>query len=485
MRGARRGLQRLSAGLLAGVCLGAVTAHAADGDWLLTPVDGNWNNGANWSSNPTVPDGTARFNVGSSVTSITFSAPITVQTIEFNNPIPAFTPLRFGSTSATKGTLTIGGTGVDLLLLPTVPTFTQSLLGQLIFTGSASASTNPAQANGRPRRQHHQHRQRVHDLQEQQHRRRRQHPKQQQSVPRRGNKCQDSSTAGNAKILNTNLGTTAFYNNSTAGSALIFNDNFGATAFKDISTGGAASIFNINSGATFFNDQSSGGPLAMPSGGALLRIINETGGFTIFTDTSTTSFAEITNRSNGGAAGVTEFRGNSHAGSATIMNGGAVGAGTLNFREKSYAFNAQITNNNGGQTNFYDTSSAGQDPAAGGGPIPAASAVITNNSGGQTNFYDHSTASVAFIINNNGEITHFHDQSTGFQVNITNNAGGQTIFDAGTNMDAPAIIVDNAVLTNNAGGSAFFRDQSTAGLGRLINNAGGVVDISGLTNPPG
>ena len=139
MRRVRCSVRTVRAGLMAGVCLGAVTAHATDGVWQLFPVDGNWNNGLNWTSSPTVPNGKAQFNLGSSVTSITFSAPTTVQTIEFDNPSPAFS---FALTSTTN-TLTVGGTGIDLLLLPTAPTFTQSLRGQLIFTGSESASTNP------------------------------------------------------------------------------------------------------------------------------------------------------------------------------------------------------------------------------------------------------------------------------------------------------------------------------------------------------
>ncbi|HEY7663358.1 MAG TPA: autotransporter domain-containing protein [Xanthobacteraceae bacterium] len=331
---------------------------------------------------------------------------------------------------------------------------------------------------------------------------------------------------------------------SNAGSATIINDNFGATVFQGQSGAGfcnatvcqTTTILNSNSGATFFNEQSSTaagiGTLTTVSA-ITATIVNETGGFTIFTNQSSATFAQITNRSNGGPGGVTEFRGNStasvsiisnieggvtnftgqsSAGIATITNGGqALSGGTLNFRNWSNAGRASISNNNGGTTNFYDMSAAAGlpgDPSLGttitnnnGGqtnfyntscagisasctapiPINGARTTIINNSGGQTNFYNQSSAGDALITNNNGGITHFHDQSTGFKVNITDNAGGQTIFDAGTNMDAPAI-VDNAVLTNNAGGSAFFRDQSTAGLGRLINNAGGVVDISGLTN---
>ena len=60
------------AALLGSVCIGALamlgpgTAHAVDGTW--TGPGGEWTTGTNWSSSPTVPDGTATF--GSSLTPI-------------------------------------------------------------------------------------------------------------------------------------------------------------------------------------------------------------------------------------------------------------------------------------------------------------------------------------------------------------------------------------------------------------------------------
>jgi autotransporter-associated beta strand protein len=536
----RWGLRGIRAGLMASVCLGAVTAHATDGTWSLVPADNNWNNAANWSSNPVVPNGTAIFNTDSAQMSITFSTPSTfIETIRFSSTT---TPYSF---SLPANSLTVSGKGIDLQLSAPAPTFTQSSIGSLIFTGSASASTkgqfgsaniiNTDSAFTIFRNQSTAGFAKI----------------QNSNNPflGGGTRFEDQSTAGSAKISNTNLGTTAFYDSSNAGSATITNDNFGATVFQGQSGAGfcnatgcqTTTILNSHSGATFFNEQSSTaagiGTLTTASG-ITATIVNETGGFTIFTDHSSATFAQITNRSNGGPGGVTEFRGNStaslsiilnieggvtnftgqsSAGIASITNGQAIAGGTLNFRDGSNAGGASIsnnnggttnfydmstaagllagnsapsgatiTNNNGGQTNFYDTSCAGillSASCTAAIPINGGRTTIINNSGGQTNFYNQSSAGDATIINNNGGITHFHDQSTGFKVNITDNAGGQTIFDNGTNMDAPAIIVDNAVLTNNAGGSAFFRDQSTAGLGRLINNAGGVVDISGLTNP--
>src|SRR5712691_2407530 len=139
----RRGLKTIRAALMAGVCLGTVAAHATDGTWSLVPADNNWNNAANWSSNPVVPNGTAIFSFDSSQMSITFSAPSTfIQSIQFLNP--STTPYSF---SLTSGSLTVTGTGIDLVLVPPAPTFTQSSIGILAFTGSASASTHGSQGN--------------------------------------------------------------------------------------------------------------------------------------------------------------------------------------------------------------------------------------------------------------------------------------------------------------------------------------------------
>jgi len=63
----RRSLQKVRAGLMAGVCLGAVAAHATDATWSPDAANNNWNDGANWTSSPphVVPDGTATFGASS------------------------------------------------------------------------------------------------------------------------------------------------------------------------------------------------------------------------------------------------------------------------------------------------------------------------------------------------------------------------------------------------------------------------------------
>src|SRR5262245_573244 len=80
--------RKIRAGRMAGVCFGAVNAHAVDGTWLPAPATSDWNTGTNWTSGA-VPDGTATFNT-SSQTSITFSSSIFIQRIQFTSTASTF-----------------------------------------------------------------------------------------------------------------------------------------------------------------------------------------------------------------------------------------------------------------------------------------------------------------------------------------------------------------------------------------------------------
>ena len=431
MRGVRRGLRRIRAGLMAGVCLGAVNAHATDGTWLAAPATNDWTTGTNWTSSPVVPNGTATFGQ-STQTSITFNASTGIQTIQFTAGASSF------SFALPNTTLAIGGTGIVLDPASPAPTFTVSTDGQLLFLNSATASSTAVSPN---------------------------------VIPTGANIINNdtgvtafanNSTAGFASITNNDNASgkgTIFGDQSSAGSAIIVNNNslgIGAgTTFSGGSNAGNAAIHNSNFGQTIFRDQSSASKAS---------IFNQAiGAATFFVDQSSAGSAHIANVT----GGFTIFNANSNAGSAVIDN---EQVGLTEFRSAASAANANITNQGGGTTNFRDNNTT------------AGSATIINDGtfGAATlNFFDTSTAANATITNTNGGQTIFHDQSTGFVMNITNQSGGQTIFLDQSNMDAPAII--NATLTNNNGGSAFFKGQSTAGLGRLINNAGGVVDMSGLT----
>ena len=404
--------------------------------------------------------------------------------------------------------LTVTGSGIQLLLLPTAPIFTQSLDGSLRFTNSASASINAAQGNG----------------------------------------------GFGANIINTDSGFTLFQDQSTAGLAFIRNTNNpftlnAGTIFANSSTAGTCKIENTNIGVTVdrtpampapppFSTTTSERPSLKARAGrafatlqvvkrppfstpipeqcfsmsrarlrrglgrlpalAALRLLSstETGGFTIFTDQSSATFAQITNRSNGGPGGVTEFRGNSIASLSTILNieagvtnftgqsfadrtvtigngGQAITGGTLNFFDSSRSA-ATITNNNGGQTNFHNLSTAS---------LGEFNSLITNNSGGQTTFYDSSSAGAATINNNDGGSLNFFNNSTAGTATINNACGSQFGVHDSASAENATVLTAACPSIKGPQDQAFviFTDQSTGGQAQFTINTGGVMDISGLT----
>ena len=83
MRGSDDGLRSVVrhslATLLATTALGVVAAHAVDGTWV-GGTSNDWTDGTNWTSTPTVPDGTATFSThgpdhASTATALSTSAP--------------------------------------------------------------------------------------------------------------------------------------------------------------------------------------------------------------------------------------------------------------------------------------------------------------------------------------------------------------------------------------------------------------------------
>jgi autotransporter-associated beta strand protein len=382
MHGMWLGLRGLRAGLLASVCLGAVAAHATDGTWLAAPADGNWNNPANWTSSPAVPDGTATFGQ-STQTAITFSvSPTTVQTIQFTQGAPQYT-------FDTGVTVNVTGTGIfnaSTSLNSPIGyfTFTQTGNGALNFFGSASASKLAIDVKfGTP------------------------------------------SDVG-THIINIGSGLTSFFNTSTAGFAFIQNLNGGTTTFTDTSNAGSAEITNDNNNnpvagsLTFFFQQSNAGNALIGNtrfGGTIFNnnssaanaiITNDSGGGTIFQDQSKAGSARIDNN----AGGVTRFFNQSSADQATITNNG----GTLEFHDQTTAGNAIIVNNSGGLTHFMDQSTGFKMN-------------ITNNAGGNTIFDATANADAPAIINstitnNNGGSTFFRVESTAGLARLINNAGG-------------------------------------------------------------
>jgi autotransporter-associated beta strand protein len=364
MRGMRWGLRRIRAGLMAGVCLGAVSAHATDGTWLAAPATSDWTTGNNWTSSPVVPNGTATFGQ-TTQTSITFSSNTFIQAIQFSAGASTFS-FALPSTSLNVTGIS-SNSGIIVDPASPAPTFTVSADGQLLFFNGATAASAAVATSNTVR------------------------PTgvniinndtgvtvffnsstagfasitNNDNPAGRGTIFADNSTAGSAVILNNNssiLGGTVFRNDSTAGNAFIVNVNFGQTIFGGSSKGGTAEIVNTFTagnptlaGATFFTEQSS-------AGSATIRNIG--GGFTIFRNSSTAGNAVIYNTGSGlsfGPSGVTQFRDSSTSGAAMIFNdsGGATFCIDDSVCDAPAIFSAIFINNAGGSTFFKDRSTAG------------------------------------------------------------------------------------------------------------------------------
>ncbi|WMT72582.1 autotransporter domain-containing protein [Bradyrhizobium sp. Ash2021] len=259
----RRTLQSVTrhslAVLLATSALGVVSAHAVDGNWAGASSS-EWTDGTNWSSTPSVPDGTATF---------TNTGPAAVQSNGFVNiGTVLFTgaplPNAQAYTIDTNDIFLVNGTGV---FNNSTNTQTFNVNSSMVFQNSSSASAGS------------------------------------HAVTYNNNGAisfTNSSTAGTAII--TNNGDVEFNNTSTAGSAAITNNI--VMNFQDSSSAGSASITNAATGFLTFNTSSSAGTATIINNNSLQ-----------FTGSSTASSATIT--TNNGAT--TSFTGSSTGGNARFI----------------------------------------------------------------------------------------------------------------------------------------------------------------------
>jgi uncharacterized protein with beta-barrel porin domain len=520
--------------LMATTALGVVSAHAVDGTWTgfgVTP--GEWVEGDNWTSNPTVPNGTATFtntgftNVANnngivSIGEILFTPTAQSYSFTINDPfIVNATGIVNNSTNTQtfevtsgnslvfqNGSAASGGTGAVSI--------TNDNGGFITFENTSTAGTATIVNN---------------------------------SILQFSNTSTagtahvtnniemdffDNASAGGSNITNASTGTLTFNNSATAGTSTIGNSgtlqfNNSSTAggstingasgstitFSNTSTAGTANINLTGSAALTFNDTSSAGtavisPAALggtitfnnssTASGSTIHLADTTltfnnssnaGTSTItmsdlqhpgsitFNGTSSAANATITNVSSAGLGTGVQFLGASTAGNATITNnpnsfnpggGGTLAFGTVGGTDTSNAGTAHIINNSTASTSFFAHTSA-------------MNATITNNSGGTTNFQDQSTASGATIVNNGGT-TNFGvpivgtDTATAGTASITNNAGGTTVFTAATT-------AGNAVIMNNTGGFLQFGDSgagsSTASAGNAVITNSGTTSFNALT----
>jgi len=176
------------------------------------------------------------------------------------------------------------------------------------------------------------------------------------------------------------------------------------------------------------------------------------------------------------------------AGISSISNDGSLGTVRSIFHNSTSASSIAISNIDGGQTVFFDNSSAGN-------------ATISNTGSffpGSTTFADNSTAGNATIDNGHG-LTAFQGQATAGTASITNHDQGGTSFEDGASAGSATIVnnnrgftafsnyatAGNATIVTNRGGSTFFQDHATGGTAQFITNGTGSVDFSASTGTHG
>src|SRR5208282_2088831 len=249
----------------------SIPVLAVDAVWLLNPDTNNWNSGFNWSTSPSAPvnpGDTATFNT-STVTSLTLSGNVTVESITFRPGASAFTITTNGNVLTIEGAGIVNNSGA-----------TQRINDNGAIGGEISVTPGLTEVF-------------------------------------------NTATAGNAAIINNGSafsggfgGFTGFFNTSTAGNAAITNNGSafsggfgGSTGFFNTSTAGNATIITNGgtggspAGRTLFSDSS--------DGGTARAITNGNGSFDI--SGLTTAGMEI---------GSIEGSGNYFLGSKTLSVGG-------------------------------------------------------------------------------------------------------------------------------------------------------------------
>ena len=503
-------LRRTITVLLATTALGVVSAHAVDGTWTGASSS-EWTDGTNWTSNPTVPDGTATFNNAGptavdsngliSVGSVLFTAAPNAQAYTINtNDIFLANGLGIINNSTNTQTFNVnaamvfqnsstasGGTKqVTYNNSSTISFLNSSTAGTAIVANSGDVEFNDTSSAGAA------------------------------AITNNATvNFQDSSTAGNANITNAVSGTLAFNTTSTAGTSTIINNN--VMQFNGSSTAGSSHITNNGASVLSFGDNSTAGASTIGNNGGDVSFnnasragtsnITNTGGGLTFNDTSIADHATILNN----GSGVINFNNNTSADHANITNN----FGSTSFLDQSNAGNATILNTGPSSTFFTNNSSAGSanitnsDAATFSaatlffGAATAANSTITNNNGGTTTFgvangTDTATAGNANITNNLGGFTQFLAATTAGSAVITNNlagflqfggsggtdtatAGNSTINNNGGTVSFNAQTTAGSAIVTTTAGSVFFFDTATGGNAQFNTSAGATFDMSGLT----
>ncbi|WP_298241967.1 autotransporter domain-containing protein [uncultured Bradyrhizobium sp.] len=265
--------------LLATTALGVVAAHAVDGTWAGGSSD--WTDPTNWTSNPSVPDGTAIFSTIGSTAVDNNNGVVTIGTIQFAGTSQAYT-FTIGNPFIVNATGIVNGDTVN------TQTFQVTSGNNLVFQNNSTASggagavtiTNDAGGN-------------VNFIQ--------------------------NSTAGTASLLNS--GFVTFEDSASAGNAQITNNATGQIDFFTSASAGTATINNGAGGVVNFHNNTTAGTSTITNDGTVNFDGSATGGSAKFI-TNAGGTVDMSGLTSGGmTAGSIEGAGNYVLGANTLTTG--------------------------------------------------------------------------------------------------------------------------------------------------------------------
>ncbi|MGW1421195.1 autotransporter domain-containing protein [Bradyrhizobium manausense] len=459
--------------LLATTALGVVAAHAVDATWTGT-FSNEWTDAPNWTSNPSVPDGTATFSNTGANAIVNFGGIVTIGTMQFTNTAQAYSFTLFnpfiinaaGVVNNSGNTQSFEVTSGNNLVFQNSSTASGGT-GAVTITNDAGGTVNFLQNSTAG------------------------------TVSLTNNSFvtfEDSSSAGSAQITNNANGQIDFFTNASAGTATIGNaagatlnfhsnataagstiTNDGTLTFDGSATAGNATITTDNAATTTFNDNATGGNA---------RFITNLGG--------TVDISGLT--SGGMTSGSIEGAGNYVLGANTLTTGGlntstvvdGVISGTGGGLTKVGTGTLTLTN-----TNTYTgatTVSAGTLALSGFGSISASSVVtvnatlditaitpaaaaITTLAGSASGIVNMGSKGL-FITNGSTEFAGVIQGTGGFEV------GGGTQTLSGVNTYTNTTQIDAGATLALKGGGSIANSASVT----FTPGAGGTFDISQTTS---